>query len=248
MNHTQFIFVPETTSTNILLAEIAMNKTLERSRLENFTVLYTDYQTEGRGLAENEWHSRPKENILASFYFTPPITPRDQFYFNIFFSLSVKEMLDAYSSRVTIKWPNDIYIGDKKIAGILIEHTLQGYRIIQSIAGVGINLNQTEFHPSVKNCTSLKLETGGEYDSLSLLREVVDKGYTYYRWLEEGRYDRLRQEYYRHLYRFEQFYPYRINGYEKEARITGINEYGHLQLEDRDGTAYSCGYKEVRYV
>ena len=248
MNNDLFIFIPETCSTNIFLAKMAEDKRLEGSKLEDFTVIYSDYQTAGKGLSENQWHSNPKENILTSLYFTPAISPQKQFYFNVFFSLSVKKMLDRYLDVVKIKWPNDIYINDKKIAGILIEHTIQGDSLMQSIAGVGINLNQTQFSPSIPNPTSLKLETGYQYGRISLIKELAVKAVPYYEKLLNGDYKNLLNDYYRYLYRFNEYHYYMIKKEKAEARIVGTDEYGHLLLEKKNGVRCHCGYKEVEYL
>ena len=246
MNQATLIFVPETHSTNNLLAEIAHEKLLQNSCLEDFTLLYTDYQNSGRGLIDNVWHSNPKENILMSLYFRLSIPPQKQFFFNMFFALSVRALLTPYIDNVKIKWPNDVYVGDKKIAGILIEHTIQGKCLSQTIAGVGININQCHFPIEVPNPTSLKLETGQEYDIPALLQEYITNAQPYYNLLLNNEYDLLSDEYYKYMYGLNEYHTYIIRQQKVRAAICGVNEYGQLLLKDEVGEGYCCGYKEVR--
>ena len=246
MNQEPFIFVTETRSTNNLLAEIAHEKLSQNSYLEDFTLLYVDYQNGGRGLADNVWHSNPKENILMSLYFRLSLPPQEQFFFNMFFALSVCALLKKYTDNVKIKWPNDVYVGDKKIAGILIEHTIQGESLSQTIAGVGININQETFPTAVPNPTSLKLETGQEYDIPALLQEYITNARPYYNLLLNNEYELLSDEYYKYMYRLNEFHTYIIHQQEIRAAIYKVNEYGQLLLKDEAGKEYCCGYKEVK--
>jgi len=245
MKKEQFIFMREVTSTNDVLRSV-IEKNNKNTAIEEFTVLYTDWQSKGRGMANNAWESNPQENILASFYFTPPILPKDQSLMNIFFSLAVRKMLSKYVASVKIKWPNDIYIHDKKIAGILIEHTIQGDKIVNTIAGIGINLNQAlfEFAP---NPTSLFLETGFYNGRITLIKELYYCARNYYQLILQGEYEQLRKEYYWHLYRFGKFHSYLINDELIAAKITGVDGYGRLELQSMKGDKILCGYKEVKF-
>ena len=245
MKKEQFIFMREVTSTNdALRSMIEENK--ENSPLEEFTVLYTDWQSKGRGMVGNVWESNPQENILASFYLTPPILPQDQSLMNIFFSLAVRKMLAKYLPIVKIKWPNDIYIHNKKIAGILMEHSIQGDKIIYTIAGVGINLNQNTFD-FAPNPTSILLETGFYNGRITLIKELYYIAKNYYQLIEQGEYEQLRKEYYWHLYRFGEFRSFLIKDELIAAKITGVDGFGRLQLETMNGETIFCGYKEVKF-
>lgn len=248
MNNGQFIFIPEVTSTNDYLSFIIRERKSKGINTEDFTTVYTDQQTAGRGQAGNRWESNSKENILASFYFNLPISPRKQFYINIFFSLAVRKMLSKYLYDVKIKWPNDIYVGQKKIAGILIEHTLQGNQITQTIAGVGINLNQTSFSALLPNPTSVKLESGHENGRITLLKELTVIAENYYELLRNEQYELLLREYYRYLFRIGEEHFFIIRGEKLGATITGLDEYGQLQLLLTDGQRVTCGFKEVEWV
>ncbi|MDR2979893.1 MAG: biotin--[acetyl-CoA-carboxylase] ligase [Bacteroidales bacterium] len=248
MNNEQFIFIPEVTSTNDYLSFLIREKKSKGIMVEEFTVVHTDRQTAGRGQKGNSWESNPTENILASFYLNPPISPRKQFYVNIFFALSVRKMLSNYVYSVKIKWPNDIYVHDKKIAGILIEHTLQGSQIGHTIAGVGINLNQTIFSKLLPNPTSVKLESGHENGRITLLKELCMVARNYYELLKNEQYDLLLKEYYWHLFRMNETHRFIVCNKEFEAKVIGVDEYGQLQLIRKDGMKFTCGFKEVEWI
>jgi BirA family biotin operon repressor/biotin-[acetyl-CoA-carboxylase] ligase len=237
-------FIPVTDSTNNALARLVADNKLKNNSLSDFFALYTDYQTFGRGEGQNKWQSNRGENILLSLYFIPPLPPSQQFEFNRFFSLTVRKTLANYIPGVKIKWPNDIYVNDKKIAGILIEHYISGDTMAGTIAGVGININQTLFDPLLPNPTSLKLETGSQYDIISLIHEMIDIGENiYYSMLINRQYNLLKEEYLEHLYHINEMHWYDIKGTKTEARIIGTNDFGQLLLEDRQGLSIHAGLK-----
>ncbi|MCL1850809.1 MAG: biotin--[acetyl-CoA-carboxylase] ligase [Bacteroidetes bacterium] len=188
-------FVETTHSTNLLLNEIVENYKNTGSRLPDFFCVASDFQTAGKGQGNKSWLSAKGENILASFYFQPSILPQQQLYFNCFFALTVRKVLSQYIDNVMIKKPNDIYVEDKKVAGILIEHHIQGEQLKYSVAGVGINVNQTHFDPVLPNPTSLKLLIGKNISREVLLEEIIQVGKEYYHQLQAGAFMELENEY-----------------------------------------------------
>ena len=188
-----FYFVESTNSTNLLLNEI-IEKNGKKS-LPDFFCVATNFQTAGKGQGNKTWQSAKGENILASFYFQPAILPPQQIYFNCFFALTIREVISLYVEKVMIKKPNDIWVDDKKIAGILIEHHIQGDKLKYSVAGVGINVNQTQFDPALPNPTSLKLLTGKNLSREQILQEIVQIGKKYYKKLQNGAFLELEKEY-----------------------------------------------------
>ncbi|MEG1555366.1 MAG: biotin--[acetyl-CoA-carboxylase] ligase [Bacteroidales bacterium] len=241
-------FIETTHSTNQLLSSIVQDHIISHTPLEEFYTLYTNFQTAGRGLSSNVWHSNKGENILVSFYFTPPLTPSNQFVFNQFFTLSIRKMLSQYIEPVMIKWPNDIYIHHKKIAGILIEHSVRNNTIQHTVAGVGININQTLFDSSLPNPTSLKLLTQQDFSVKKLIMELLETTQIYYDLVKSSRYATLQDDYLNHLYLREEYHSYQIKEEFKEAKIKGINHFGQLLLQDKKGCHYCCGLKEVRFL
>ena len=188
-----FHFVETTNSTNLLLNEI-VEKNVGKA-LSDFFCMFTNFQTAGKGQGSKSWQSNNGENILVSFYFKPHILPKQQIYFNYFFALTIRKTLSHYVSNVFIKKPNDIYVNDKKIAGILIEHHIQGEILKYSIAGVGINVNQTNFDKSLTNPTSLQLLTAKNLSRQDILEKIVHFGQTYYNKLQKGAFMELEYEY-----------------------------------------------------
>ena len=188
-------FVETTDSTNILLNEIAENAKKTATFLPDFFWVATNFQTAGKGQGNKIWQSEKGENILASFYFQPFILPHQQIYFNYFFALTIRKIISLYVDNVKIKKPNDIYVEDKKIAGILIEHHIQGEKLNYSVAGVGINVNQTQFEAELPNPVSLKLLTGQEFDREAILKKIVEVGAEYYNKLQNSAFTELETEY-----------------------------------------------------
>jgi len=163
--------------------------------LSDFFGVVADYQTAGRGQGKKRWQSNKGENLLVSFYFQPQIAPSQQIYFNYFFALTIRKIISKYANEVKIKKPNDIWVGDKKIAGILIEHFIQGDTLNCTIAGVGININQTQFDASLPNPTSLKLITNKNLSRDAILEELIETGKEYYQKLQNGAFAELEEEY-----------------------------------------------------
>ena len=136
------IHISETNSTNNYLQTLCA-----RQKVEELTTVVADFQTSGRGQRGNSWESEPLKNLLFSFVLFPDfLEARCQFLISQIISLAIKEELSTYTEDISIKWPNDIYWKEKKICGILIENDLMGRNICQSIAGIGININQEEFY------------------------------------------------------------------------------------------------------
>ncbi|MGN0213894.1 MAG: biotin--[acetyl-CoA-carboxylase] ligase [Muribaculaceae bacterium] len=165
----RYILVRETESTNTYLARMA-------SMLPSGTVIYTMRQTAGRGQRGNSWESEPDKNLAFSMLIkNPPVLPAKQFLISEAASLAITHELNAIVDGFKIKWPNDIYYGNSKVAGILIEHTLTSKAIGQTIIGIGLNVNQTEFRSDAPNPISLKQITGNDFDPKQLLERICTR-------------------------------------------------------------------------
>jgi BirA family biotin operon repressor/biotin-[acetyl-CoA-carboxylase] ligase len=186
-------FVETTHSTNLLLTEMVESK--NGAILPDFFCVAADEQTAAKAQGNKTWLSNKGENILVSFYFQPPLLPPQQIYFNYFFALTIRKTLSLFVNDVTIKQPNDIYVEDKKIAGILIEHHIQGEKLTYTVAGVGVNINQTQFDPCLPNPVSLKLITGETFDREMMLEKIVNFGKEYYHLLQKGAFTELENEF-----------------------------------------------------
>lgn len=200
------MYIDETHSTSSLLRE-----TYDDSLPHLFTIR-TDFQTAGRGQAGNSWESEKGKNLLFSTLLRyPEVKAANQWRLSMLVAVAVREaitsILSPLASRlspITIKWPNDIYYNDQKLVGILIENTLSGRHIAYTIAGVGINVNQTQWLSNAPNPVSMKQITGEEYDVENLLNAFLE---AIQRW-ETASTEQLREKYIKHLYRRTGWHPY----------------------------------------
>ena len=189
------------------------------------------------------------KNLLFSFVIFPVfLEARQQFLISQIVSLAIKEELDTYTTDISIKWPNDIYWKDKKICGMLIENDLMGRNISQSIAGVGININQEVFHSSAPNPVSLFQITGKQYDIFNILEHIMLRIQIYYDLLQKNNTALITAQYERSLFRKEGMYRYKdVNG-EFMANIVCVEPEGRLILEDETQTKRGYMFKEVEYL
>jgi BirA family biotin operon repressor/biotin-[acetyl-CoA-carboxylase] ligase len=213
------------------------------------TVVLSLFQTDGRGQAGNKWESKKGKNLLFSIILYPSsVNPEEQFSISIAVSLGICDFLDSKINGCKIKWPNDIYLGNDKIAGILIENSLIGENIESCVAGIGLNINQEIFSPSVSNPVSLKLVTGIEYDTDACLKELLIDLDMRYRDLLYGDMEKMRKEYVTRLYRLKEYYGFKAGKNSFKARITGISASGLLKIEKDDGTKEEYSYKGINYI
>ena len=157
----------------------------------------------------------------------------------------------VHADCLQIKWPNDIYWKDKKIAGILIENDLTGSQISQSIIGIGININQEEFHSSAPNPVSLRQITKKETDRMEVLNSVLEHIIDLYSRIENRETDIITkiQEYYlKAQYRKEGYHPYCDAKGEFTAKLIRVEPDGHLILKDKNGSLRKYAFKEVKYL
>ena len=244
----QLQFIETTHSTNVTLRENASLTLQDWDKDSHFYGIYTLEQTQGKGLGSNRWLSQRGQNILISFLFQPPITIQNQFYFNQYFAIAIRHFLSSFIENPLIKWPNDIYVGNKKIAGILIEHSIQGDRLKYSVAGVGININQTTFDPEIPNPTSLRLLTGQEYKITDLILELVKSLNETYHLILNQEFSELEQEYLNHLFQYQTTARYLIQEQEIIGTIVGLSPIGQLLIQSETGELHTCNYKEVKFL
>ena len=160
-------------------------------------------------------------------------------------------MLDVfrhYIRRFSIKWPNDIYWRDKKIGGILIENDLSGTHIARSIIGVGLNINQTEFKGGAPNPVSLLQVCGIHCKRKHVLERILKHFESYYRMLERGEVETIREHYRKALFRRRDFHPYRDADGVFNARLHHVEDSGLIILEDTEGRLRPYAFKEVEFV
>jgi BirA family biotin operon repressor/biotin-[acetyl-CoA-carboxylase] ligase len=234
-------FIQETASTNELLWKMLRENTLA----EGF-VVRTDFQTSGKGQIGNLWESESGKNLLFSMALFPQkIRPDQQFLISQLVSVSIKKALDEYVDDVTVKWPNDIYWKDKKLAGILIENSLQGRQIKFAVVGIGLNVNQTEFVSNAPNPISLRQIAGKRIARNSLLKKICQNIMDVYHHLDV---EKLQMEYADMLFRKDGFHTFKADGELFQARIFAVHPDGMLELETIEGEYRSFYFKEVSFV
>ena len=236
----KIIHIAETDSTNLWL------------RSSQGTVcIVAEYQTAGKGCGANSWESERGKNLTFSVLIHPTeIHASRQFLISEIVSVALCETLETYlkssalKESLSIKWPNDIYYGDKKLCGILIENHLQGSTFKDSIIGIGINVNQEVFLSDAPNPVSLRQILGREINRETLLNEFLQRFKETF--LCEA--ETVSTKYRRLLYRKDGFYEYEDAKGRFQAKVLNVLNDGHLVLLDSDGTARIYAFKEVTYI
>lgn len=235
------LYIKQTNSTNALLWQMIREKSLP----EGF-VIQTDFQTAGKGQAGNSWESEAGKNLLFSMVLYPHhIAPDQQFVISQIVSLGIKKALDEYTGGITVKWPNDIYWNDKKLAGILIENSLQGNRIKSVVIGIGLNVNQKEFVSNAPNPASLRQIVGRRINRKLLLARICRNILELYAGLDIKK---IRATYAESLYRKDGFYTYNAENETFQAKILSVHLDGQLELETEAGERKGFYFKEVSFV
>ncbi len=240
-----YIPIAETQSTNTALREaLATDPDLPAG-----TVVYTHRQTAGRGQRGNSWEAEPGMNVTMSMLLRPDdVNAREQFTVSERVALGVARVLNRYLPQAMpaeVKWPNDVYVGDKKICGILIENSLSGNHIDYSVAGIGINVNQTRFSSPAPNPVSLARLTGLTFDVEEVMREVADEITTLSAWNKAE----LHKLYLSSLWRRRGLHPYSTpDGNRFLAAIESVAPDGYLTLLTDNGTLRRFAFKEVAAI
>lgn len=161
--------IAETDSTNRLIRELNANRPLAHGHC-----LFADFQTAGKGQGTNHWESSRGENLLFSVWLKCAQFPlAEQFLLSEVVAVSVAQVLQQYLPNVQLKWPNDIYVGERKLGGILIETIIRGGVMEEAVVGIGLNVNQTVFKSDAPNPVSIKQLIGRDTDLQPLLAEIV---------------------------------------------------------------------------
>lgn len=245
--------LPVADSTNLfvreMLEEQRSGQVVSPGVLPGFTLVVADYQTAGRGQQGSFWESERGKNLTFSLLCHPDfVKPSHQFLLSQCMAISVREALLRYVESVEVKWPNDIYVNDKKISGTLIECDLQGGRITNCIIGVGVNVNQEQFKSDAPNPVSLSQLIGVQMNREEVLSAIISRFGNYYELLRDGKADEVRQMYMNSLYRREGRHRYADVRGEFMAEIADVEPTGHLLLRFDDGRVGRYEFKEVRFV
>lgn len=212
------------------------------------TIVSCAWQHAGRGQKGNVWESEKGANLLFSLYVKPCFLDcRDHFYISKIVSLSVVDTLSKYGIEAQIKWPNDIYVGDKKISGILIENSMMsGGTIKDSIIGIGLNVNQSVFIGDAPNPVSMSLIKTDIYDTKEVMKSFADSFVLLYGILERDEFDYIDDRYKKLLYRIGRWHTY----YDTEyfvGKIVDVAPCGELLIEKKDGTRREYLFKQIKF-
>ncbi len=213
------------------------------------TVFLAYEQTAGRGHFTNKWESEAGKNLTFSILLRPTFLPVHLPYMlSKVICLGLESYLSHLVDDVKIKWPNDIYVGDRKICGILIENGIMKGRICQSVIGIGLNVNQERFLSDAPNPVSLKMLTSKDYGLDEVITELSESLDNYYRLLLEGKYDELDRAFLQKLYRLNEWHRYKDEAHTYTGKIIGVNKTGQLRIQEEDGPVHEYHFKEVVYL
>ena len=198
----------------------------------------------------NTWESEKGKNLTFSIILYPTFAADQQFIFNKAVSCGISDFLKSElpGHAVTIKWPNDIYIDNKKVCGILIQNSVIGNKLDYVVVGIGLNVNQTVFISNAPNPVSLQMITGIEYKLDVVLENLLESILNRYSQIKPATKQIIEDEYHKSLYWLMQWHNYLVNGTEVEARITHTTEYGQLKLETKTSEILVCDLKEVKFI
>ena len=239
----ELLWLEKTPSTNTWLKE-------NLGSVAPMTMVCAKDQTAGRGQRGNSWEAQPGKNLTFSFWFRPEgIRPAEQFVISEAVALAVVAVLSKYGIEAKVKWPNDIYVGDRKICGILIENSILPESISSSIVGIGLNVNQKNFLSDAPNPVSMTMLSGEEF----LLEEVASRmGEELEKFLNMvDDWDRLHRLYMDRLWRRDGLYPYRetATGRKFLGSIKNVESSGHLIITDsKSGENRRYAFKEIAFI
>lgn len=219
-------------------------KALEKDRLHT---VYTMHQTQGRGQIGRTWYcGEGKDLAMSMVYFPQELKANNQFKLNMQLSLVVRKLIEDLTGQETkIKWPNDIYIDSKKVAGILIQNMVRGNNINSSILGVGININTTSFPTDLPNPCSIKQVTGTQKDIMSIVHKSTE---SFLEMVTETRsFQDLKKEYETHMFGKDVSRKYKVAEHIVDGVISGIENDGQLRILI-NGQERFFAFREISYI
>lgn len=238
------LYFEELDSTNTYL------KQLPREEVSHGLVCITDNQKHGRGQYEKKWESQPGKNLTFTIALTPKVNNRFHIITLAFARCITEELEELTGLETCIKWPNDIFIGDKKIGGLLTESVFSGNKIDRVLVGIGLNVNQQNFSEEIQYmAASLYLLTEKKYDRETLLADILSRmEYAYGRWQKKD--VSLLKEINQKIRGYGKWVKLRVNGeLRKEAvKVLGVNEAGQLLVLNEEGEIEKFSYEQIRIL
>ncbi len=234
-------YIEQTTSTN---------DEARKECYDHLDAIWSEYQTSGRGQRGHSWYSAEGENVTFSVVLKPSFLPVvEQFLLSEVVALALVDTMAEYGIECRIKWTNDLYASDSKLAGVLIEHQLSTEGIVRTIVGIGLNINQREFPADLPNPTSMALLRSASFDRREVLERYMANLEAWYGRLLEGNKSAIEERYRELMYHLDEQHIYALASGEKfRAIIRGVRPSGELRLEHEDGTIREYAFKEVEFV
>jgi len=242
----RIIEVHRVDSTNFYAERLVKEK-----KVPEGTVIRAHEQTAGKGQGDNVWLSEPSKNLTISMILYPGFLPvGQQFFLNKAVALGVIDFVHTLlpPGSCKIKWPNDICYGSSKLGGILISHTISGNSFDTSIIGIGINVNQTRFDPSIPNPVSIKQIINNETDTESALNSLISKLDHRYNQLKKGDLSRLDHEYRNNLLGFDEERRFKKDKDLFNGIIRDVDHFGRLIIETSDRKRLTFSHKEIEFI
>ncbi len=237
-------FFEELDSTNSYLKNLASDE------ISHGLLCLTDYQTEGRGQYEKNWESKPGRNLTFTLLFKPMVIGRYHVLTLACAMAVVEQVEESTGLDACIKWPNDVYIGDKKAGGLLTETTFSGNKLDRLLIGIGLNINQDEFSDTLGDkATSLKLSADREVDREVFLAELLGRiEHEYRRWLKQDiqQLKQINQK----LLGYGNWVRLSIDGNvsDEKAKFIGVNGRGELVMLKEDASLERYSYEQIRII
>ncbi len=224
-----------------------MRELSSANKISSGTIVITHEQKKGKGLRGNQWLSKPGMNLTFSFFIDDlNLDTQQTFIFSEFIALTLFDFFENLQIPVKIKWPNDIYHKDSKIAGILIENQIKNNEIKSSIVGIGVNVNQVDF--GRLNATSIKKITQTFYP----MEDILEKYISSFNQLSSlfHQKENIKQKYLEHLYRFNEWHPYKDLIRERiiQGKIIDVENEGNLVVKTKDKEILRFDLKEIEFV
>ena len=244
MEKFEIIKLNEINSTNLHATAL-----LSENQIKTPTIIIADYQNQGKGQGGSKWESEAGKNLLFSIVIFPEnIEPIEQFYLSKITSIAIRETLSGHTKNVFIKWPNDIIVNNEKIGGILIENSIENNKIRDTVIGIGINVNQTDFQSYSFIATSLKLLNARDFSPELLLADIITNFEFWFEKLEDRSFDQIDKEYFSFLYGFQKKLSFKKDDATFEATLVDVEKEGQLVLLMSNNKKQKFGFKELEFV
>lgn len=241
----QLIEIDEVDSTNLYAQDLLKNQ-----KVPDGTVIKADFQSKGRGQMGTQWISEANANLTFSIILYPSfLSIEKQFYLSKITTLGILDAINTLAiQEVKIKWPNDIYLKNKKVCGILIENAIKVNRIESTILGIGLNINQTNFNDYANSATSLFLQAGLKQDKNLIFSRILKYIEMWYFALKDEKWQEIDALYLKRLMNYQIWADYEINQKVISAKIINIKDSGSIILEFEDSSSQEFSMKEIKFI